>query len=219
MSLIDAVKTGTLDDVSRCLLTGSSVNERDPAYSAATAFAWATWDHAHKKMKLLVEHKADVNALDDHGRTPLIEAVCAERLGVCKLLLDEFYVDIDAHGHDGATALYCAVYYGNADICEFLISRCADIRLAGLHGTPVVLAYSSFVICSADRCYEPFGLSTPHTRRFCSKYFDSYREVARQTQMELIGYGHLTDVPRELLDLIAEFLFNIFFLKSDTLSC
>ncbi|MBZ5560718.1 MAG: ankyrin repeat domain-containing protein, partial [Acidobacteriia bacterium] len=68
--LMTSVLTGTVAEVRRLLDTGADPDAANDA--GATALMWAVWDD--EKTRLLVEYGADVNAISNDGRTPLIIA-------------------------------------------------------------------------------------------------------------------------------------------------
>jgi len=74
-------------------------------------------------VKLLVDHKADVNAVDHHGQTPLHRAAWKRRHKTVKqLLLCKARVDvIDAKKYVGCTPLDLAVIKGDAKIVKLLL--------------------------------------------------------------------------------------------------
>jgi len=63
----------------------------------------------------LLEHGADVNAVQQAGYTPLLEAAQAGELEILELLL-QYGADPLARGEDGQTALDLARQAGHSDI-------------------------------------------------------------------------------------------------------
>jgi ankyrin repeat protein len=79
-----------------------------------------------KKIKLLLEKGAEVNAQDNSGRTALIIAAWNGHEEVCKLLIAQGAA-INARDDDGRTALIVAAWLGYEKICELLIHQEADV--------------------------------------------------------------------------------------------
>lgn len=75
--------------------------------------------------KLLKAH-ANVNSLDDEGRTPLHVAAIFGRAEICKILL-KAGAEIEIRDKDGKTALHCAANAHSANVCEELLNAGADI--------------------------------------------------------------------------------------------
>ncbi|WP_345992824.1 ankyrin repeat domain-containing protein [Sulfurimonas sp. HSL-1716] len=77
--------------------------------------------------KYLVEHGADVNAKTDAGLTPLQSSLWANDLDLTTYLLNKG-VDIDAQDVNGVDALYSASYYGNVPLMKLLVEHGAKIE-------------------------------------------------------------------------------------------
>jgi hypothetical protein len=91
--------------------------------------------------KLIIESgKADVNAKDRSGRTPLIVSASNGYKEIVELLLAN---KADVKGKDGNdwTALHGAVQFGQIDIIELLVKKGADVNAAAKTGqTPYTMA-------------------------------------------------------------------------------
>ena len=74
----------------------------------------------------LDDHPEDINARDEHGRTPLHWASWNYRTESVKLLLAMPGVDVNARDEDGETPLHDAICYGNAEVVELLIKSGAE---------------------------------------------------------------------------------------------
>ena len=78
--------------------------------------------------KLLLEHGADPNKVNDKGNTPLWFAAqsparpASDRIAVMKLLLDAG-ADIHKRCENGTTALHFAAWRGPVEVAEYLLSR------------------------------------------------------------------------------------------------
>lgn len=85
-------------------------------------------------VKMMVA-RADVNAIDDGGRTSLSWAASGGHVEIVKLLLNAG-ADVNAEGgeKDGCTALYYAVYYRHTDIVRVLLDAKANVMLRDKDG-------------------------------------------------------------------------------------
>jgi ankyrin repeat protein len=91
-------------------------------------------------VEVLLAHKADVNAADKHGLTPLHYATLANNRGVVKALLDH---GANANAKDnevGDTPLILAAGKGYKEVVELLLAHGADVNAADNIGTPLAWA-------------------------------------------------------------------------------
>jgi len=152
--LFAAIQRGALSDVERLLKSGANPNATDadgvPALMSATLFAnadmvelllkqgadpnrtgpggatalmWAAPDV--EKTRRLINHRADVNARSEIGRTPLLVAAgYPGTVGTLQLLLDR---GADLLAQDGgSTALSAAVRSADAQVVRFLMEKGLD---------------------------------------------------------------------------------------------
>ncbi|RYV01110.1 hypothetical protein SOPP22_16245 [Shewanella sp. OPT22] len=85
-----------------------------------------------------------VNSVDEHGNTPLMEAVCSDGgISACRFLLSSG-ADVNAKNKRGESALSKAVAHGNIKIVELLLKYEADINHQDGDGfTPLMRAVLS----------------------------------------------------------------------------
>ncbi len=133
--------------LSELLAKGADPNRAGDTH--ATALMWAVTDM--EKTRLLVDHRADVNARSDELRTPLM--IAAGRPGgapVVKLLLDHgAKPDPNRHPASESSALIEAATAGDAEIMQLLIARGADVKAA---------AQPALAMAIANRCPKCFEL-------------------------------------------------------------
>jgi ankyrin repeat protein len=77
-------------------------------------------------VELMLKSKADPDAMDSHGLTPLHVAADIGDIAKVKVLL-EFKADIDAKTKDGATPLFIAAANNRRDCCDYLLARGAKL--------------------------------------------------------------------------------------------
>jgi ankyrin repeat protein len=77
------------------------------------------------RVKVLLNHGANVNATDLEGRTALMFAAINLHLDIVEMLLERG-ADVNARANDGATALMLAASCGDAAIVQALLNRGAD---------------------------------------------------------------------------------------------
>ena len=84
--------------------------------------------------------RADVNAKDKRGETPLHVALYHHRMEVAKLLIENG-ADVNAKDNEGKTTLLWTAYYRHTEVTELLIQKSADINAKDNKGrTPLAVA-------------------------------------------------------------------------------
>jgi len=131
---IEAVTAGNLQKVEEMLVKSPSlVNSKNK--EGRTALTVAVWKRDLEMMKLLLEHKADVNVRDSgtRGFMPLHWAASGGYLDCVELLLAN-NADVHARTYAG----WCSLYYAlrldgtspmNKEMAELLLSHHADVNV------------------------------------------------------------------------------------------
>jgi len=95
-------------------------------------------------VKMLLANKVNVNAVDEQGRTALLQAtrpcgtgICDDRVGVAKALL-EAGADVNLANKDGQTPLFYAIYSGDTEMVQLLLEAGADVTVKMKDGETVL---------------------------------------------------------------------------------
>src|SRR5262249_17153801 len=116
---------------------GADPNQADQA--GATVLMWSVSDA--EKVRLLVERKANVNAVSLlTGRTPLL--IASGRPGaanVVKMLLEKG-ADPKARDKDGVTTVIRAAFNGDPETMKMLIARGVDVNARADYDTALAVA-------------------------------------------------------------------------------
>jgi len=147
--------------IAACLLEHGAdpnpVNKGD----GSSALHVAAYDKNLQLIKLLVEHKADVNLKNLKVFTPLHFAVSNGDIDTIKYLV-EHGADVNAVTSLGGTALYIAAGKGNLDVVKYLVEHGADVTKADAEGNtslevaehfkqPAVVEYLSSVLKGSSK--------------------------------------------------------------------
>lgn len=116
----------------------SNINDKND-YNGNTALHDAVSELDIIKAKLLIKYGADVNAVNNHGATPLLEFYwggerAQESVELATLLIDNG-ADVNAVCSYGTTALHDAAEGGNVPLMSLLIKNGADVNAASIVGS------------------------------------------------------------------------------------
>jgi ankyrin repeat protein len=135
-NLMDAVSDGdSVEEIKTFLDSGFAVDMRDD--QRQTPLMLASWKGRLEAAKFLISNKADVNACDEGGNTPLMLSLNEE---IVKLLISNG-ADVNASNSWGASALCNAAKKGNDLIVKLLLDHGANMDHREFDGyTPLIRA-------------------------------------------------------------------------------
>ena len=136
-ALMYAAYVGSLDAMKLLLKDGASVDAQ--SQSGATALIWAATDLA--KVRLLIDHGANVNLATKRRRTALLVAAMSDPSAEIVKLLIEKGADPKAVDFLKTTPLRAATLGNDTETIRMLIDAGVDVNAADLPGiTPLMMA-------------------------------------------------------------------------------
>ena len=118
---------------------GANANYADANGNTALIVVSAYGDLA--AVNKLTAYKANVNAANKYGMTPLLYAIKGGYNDVVRTLINRKDVDINKANNNGQTPLFYAAYTGNTSVTQDLLELGADYKKADNKGiTPLVAA-------------------------------------------------------------------------------
>lgn len=125
-ALIYAVKVDCVDGVEILLDKGANV-EGVRAIDDNTPLMIAARHNRTDIAKLLLGHKANVNAGSTFGRGALTVAANHESNEIAKMILDHHEIDLNAEPFMGRNYLGAALFMGNTAIVDLILNHSAEI--------------------------------------------------------------------------------------------
>ncbi|MGV8072939.1 MAG: ankyrin repeat domain-containing protein [Syntrophobacteraceae bacterium] len=121
-----AAKLGDIEKLRAEIAAGSDINKRGE--NGNTPLHFATWGGHVECVRILLEHHADVNAVNKDGpHTPLHVAATLNKMDIARLLL-EAGAAVSPTDSDGFTPLHYAAAMGNPEIAALLVGKGADLN-------------------------------------------------------------------------------------------
>jgi ankyrin repeat protein len=155
-ALFKAIRAKKLADVKAALSAGADVNAKKTVggYPKIRPFHLAIVVGSTAIIDLLLTSKADLEAADEDGNTPLHYACGAMRrdeldVDLVKVLLERG-AKADARSNGNISPLHEAIASGRPDIAELLIARGADLRVVTSRGTLMSAACAGDYTTNAD---------------------------------------------------------------------
>lgn len=117
--LAEAARVGNAEGVIILLAEGHDIDERDIQYDA-TALQWAS-EYGHKGIvEILTSNGADLNALNNDGRTALHWATLNSKLETCKVLIKKG-AKLNIRDEKGETPIDFAISNGSSNNDETIV--------------------------------------------------------------------------------------------------
>jgi hypothetical protein len=104
----------------RSRFVGLSIRHREVLH-------WVAKHGPPKSMQMLIVKKADINAVDGWGRTPLMWAVESRQSAVVNMLL-KTGANVEWKAKDGSTVLPLAAYNGHGELVHQLLEKSANVE-------------------------------------------------------------------------------------------
>ena len=140
------IRAGDTNGLVKLIDSGPNINKRDAA--GYTPLHWAAYCGNLSCAQILVQHGANMEAVENGGLTPLMVAVCysapqtgLDGQGMVADMLLASGARVNARDHLGWSALDYAASNGNVELASTLITYGADIYLRNNAGqTPLGVA-------------------------------------------------------------------------------
>jgi len=175
--LHEVVKDGNIDQTKE-LLRRPSINIEFPNEHGLTPLLAAVRYGHYDIAELLLQHKANVHAVDNDKRTVLHHAMLqGDRNDLISLLLKSG-ADINARKDDlGWTPLHCSVFHRRESAARIIINNKANLEVKDTNGTtPGMLAVKERFLEMVKVLYEggaEFGGKLPETNQAIEHYLET----------------------------------------------
>lgn len=140
LSIQRAVREGTIEIIQKYLSAGRNVDKQSSITGDTLLHDAAFFGKEEVAKLLLTTYKANVNATNQYGETPLHKAASRQHVSLVGLLL-AYQAHVDACDNNGTTPLCCAIGGGREDtqVVRLLLENKADPNKAesGLGHTPL----------------------------------------------------------------------------------
>ena len=129
-ALMDSARHGRVSAAQKLLELKADVHAENHSGRSAIHFAISPNEHACAMIDLLVAHKANVDARDALGQTPLMHAATRILRRVARHLILQHGTSVRAVATGGETALHlaCTTSFSHAKLIELLLFRDADVN-------------------------------------------------------------------------------------------
>ncbi|XP_011499248.1 PREDICTED: ankyrin repeat domain-containing protein 50 [Ceratosolen solmsi marchali] len=99
------------------------------AHDGKTALRLAALEGYYDTVKVLLYHKADINAKDADGRSILYILALENRLAMATFLLEQARPNIESRDSEGRTALHVSAWQGHVEMVALLLTEgCASVN-------------------------------------------------------------------------------------------
>lgn len=137
--MVTAAQRGDVARIKELLAAGGNANDVDPE-TGRTALHFAARENRADVVTLLLDSKADVNAVDRTGKSALTLAAENSAVDTTRLLIQRG-ADVNKRDQIGGTPLTWACGLGNAATVQLLIDNGADLAVVDVNGlTPLIWA-------------------------------------------------------------------------------
>lgn len=166
--------------INAMLLGGANANYADANGNTALIIVCSYGDLA--AVNTLTAYKANVNAANKYGMTPLLYAIKGGHDEITRTLINRKGTDIDKANNNGQTPLFYAAYTGNTPIAQDLLELGADYKKADNKGvTPLVAAQRK---------------GNKETAEAISKFI-TFKNLPRDEQGRIIAKDRQTSAPTQ----------------------
>jgi len=140
-ALHNAIIAGHVSVVEELLLYGANIEERVTGKpNNWTAIHFASFHGNEAAVKILIDHKADINIKEDKGLTPLHIAIKENHLTIAEMLILQG-AEVNTKNNNGLTPLHEAARNGEKELAELLLDHGAEVHSVSKdNNTPLSLA-------------------------------------------------------------------------------